>query len=234
MTRAVGLLVIAVVVSHFGRQARSASVQLQGLNEIRRRLPAELAALEHAAEAAPMDLRAQLLTQAADLCVATGEQPRAMAYFGRAIDTYLEDERLDHAAAVCQRLIWVAPDVVRTHATLATIALMRHQIHDADHHLAAYVQAARRHGQQSVAIARLRVLAETAHDERTRQIVEAHFSRLGAPVPGRNRVPLSLLDSQGAGLDSTVSRQWHRLLRVARMSASELEKASSTDQMGSQ
>ena len=231
MTRTLGLLVVAVVVSHFGRQARSASVQLQGLEEIRRRLPAELAALEHAAEAAPMHLRAQLLTQAADLCVATGEQHRAMTYFGRAIDTYLEDERLDCAEALCQRLIWVAPDVVRTHATLASIALAKQLIQDAEHHLAAYVRAARRAGKQSLAVTRLRAIAETVHGERARQIVEAHLSRLGALAPDRNRIHLSLFESRGSGLDSALSRRWHRLLHVTRMSANDLVKASSTDQM---
>ena len=77
-------------------------------------LDAQLAALEAEAAVPAMDFRAALFGRAGDLCVKSGEDRRALHYYGRAIDGYLGCGYYDTALAMCKKVVSLNPNVVRT------------------------------------------------------------------------------------------------------------------------
>src|SRR5690606_16963117 len=87
------------------------------------RLEQELGSLERQAAAASPGYETQFLNRAGNLCVEAGQPDRALGYYGRAIDAYLESGRYAAAEVLCGKLLRIAPDAVRVRCTLAWLAL---------------------------------------------------------------------------------------------------------------
>ena len=73
------------------------------------RLEKELAALEKQIGGASPGYETQFLNRAGNLCVEAGQPARALTYFGRAIDAYLESGRFGAADVLCRKLLQIAP-----------------------------------------------------------------------------------------------------------------------------
>lgn len=159
-------------------------------SDAEQQLAQELRTLEEQAQGAAWDYRAHLYARAGDLCVSAGDRDRALAYYGQAIDAYLEFGYYDVAANVCRKVLEVAPDVVRTRCTLAFLSLgkgllehpFRAAIEDARGEIGEYVRAARRAGQESVAAQRLRMMAEATDSHEVRELIGESLLELGDPV----------------------------------------------------
>jgi tetratricopeptide (TPR) repeat protein len=155
--------------------------------QISPKLEEELAALESQAQGAARDYRATILARAAERCVDADEGGRALAYFGRAIDCYLEFGYYDVAANLCRRVIELYPQVVRARCTLAFLSLaegLPHQpfhdaLADARREIGGYVQAARAAGRDGIAIERLHLMAESTDNPDVREVIAEFLLELG-------------------------------------------------------
>ncbi len=128
-------------------------------------LQRRLEALEEAARRAPLGLQGVPLNQAGDLCLEAGDRERALHYYGRAIDSYLEDEQPEPARGVARKIIRVHPRAVRTLCTLTWLDLAAGHMADAHVHLREYVKAAEREARKEIAgeqiLAMARVVSHT-------------------------------------------------------------------------
>ncbi|HEX5520227.1 MAG TPA: hypothetical protein VFX29_00975 [Longimicrobiaceae bacterium] len=143
-----------------------------------RRFRARVKELEREAKDAPPDRRARLYNQVGDLCMKEGEYERALSRFGRAIDAYVEAGHLDAAPALCQKVIRLAPDVVRTRATLATLLLANGLHNEAEQQIGEYVHAARAAEQEALASRRLQLMAAATANEHVRITVGEYLLEL--------------------------------------------------------
>ena len=82
----------------------------RGDPESNQRLERELASLEEQTRTASSGYETQFLNRAGNLCVEAGMPQRALAYFGRAIDAYLESGRFSAAEVLCRKVLRIAPE----------------------------------------------------------------------------------------------------------------------------
>ncbi len=151
-------------------------------------LAAELARLDEEATAPAPDFRAAVLGRAGDLCVNANEIPRALSYYGRAIDCYLTASYYDSAMALCEKVISLSPNVVRTRCTMAFLLLgedlpflSTRGISDrVRQNLKAYGEAAVKAGVGQLAIQRLKMMADVTEIEEVRQVIGDLLFDLGA------------------------------------------------------
>ena len=185
----------------------------------------QLNALEAAAEAVPGD--GAPYAQAGDLALSSGQRQRALEYYGRAIDTYLAAGRYDAAAAVCRRVLRIAPRAVRTRATLAWIALGRGVHANARREIEEYVRAALRAGEEQRAARQLSMMAQATLDPDLRRIIAELLGRLGA-VKEAERVIAEMAETDLRRLPSVEEQErvWSQVLRAALMGPRELDAAS--------
>ncbi|CAN5221810.1 hypothetical protein BH23GEM4_BH23GEM4_00730 [soil metagenome] len=184
----------------------------------------ELATLEEQAQAPAPDYRAAALNRAGDLCSQIHDRDRALRYYGRAIDCYLEMGYYDVAASTCRKMIEQAPEVVRARCTLAFLSLGRGLpflpsdgvLTDASREIADYVGAARNAGQHARAIKRLRLMSGVTDSAEIRGVIGKHLLDLG-DASGADRV-LQALSLEEAGLQSPAGDQRERWARVLRLS----------------
>ena len=127
-------------------------------------LPDRLKELEREAEQDRLGLRGTPLNHAGDLCMKVKDKERALKYYGRAIDTYLDDGRPELARGVAQKLIRVHPGAVRTYCTLTWLDLGLGHLADARSHVGGYVAAARRVGREDLAIPQVQEMAHLVTD----------------------------------------------------------------------
>ena len=114
-------------------------------------LESRLAVLEAEHEAGAQGLKGAPLNRAGDLVLKAGDAARAMAYYGRAIDTYLDDQQLEAARGVANKIVRVHPEAVRTLCTLTWLDLAARHMATALLHLRDYVEAAKRSGHEALA-----------------------------------------------------------------------------------
>lgn len=138
-----------------------------------------LRSLEAEAERAGPGEAAHVLNRAGDLCLGAGERERALAYYGRAIDASLVARRYNAAAGLCRKLLRVAPTAVRTRCTLAWLALGRGDVTETSREIDGYVAAAEQAGQEHLAGAHLRMMAETTRVPAIRSRIAEHLESLG-------------------------------------------------------
>jgi len=143
---------------------------------------AELRALERTLSTPGVESKAHLYNRAGDLHARTGDRARALQSYGQAIDHYLETGYFDAAAAMCRKVIDFEPKVVRARCTLAFLSLGKGLVDDAEHEIEEYVRAARAAGQESLAIERLRLMAEATDDHDIRLVLGEHLVDLGDPT----------------------------------------------------
>ena len=124
-----------------------------------------LAKLEREAEDAPAGYKGTPLNKAGDFALRDGDRGRALDYYGRAINAFLEDEQREAARGVANKLIRVHPEAVRTLCTLLWLDLGARHMATALMHLRDYIEAAIRIEMQPVAGAQLFEMARLAPQE---------------------------------------------------------------------
>ncbi len=107
-------------------------------------IESRLAALEAEAQRALPGSKGSPLNRAGDLALSAEDPGRAMALYGRAIDAYLEDQNLDAARGVANKIVRVHPEAVRTLCTLTWLDLAARHMTTALLHLRDYVEASKR------------------------------------------------------------------------------------------
>ncbi len=189
----------------------------------------QLRALDDAAaQAAPGD--GSDLARAGDLALDAGQRQRALAYYGRSIDTYLSGARYDAAAAICRRVLRIAPRAVRTRATLAWIALGRGVHANARREIEEYVRAALRAGEEQRAVRQLLLMAQATLDPDLRRVLAELLGRLGAGKEAE-RVITDMSETSLRRLPSQEEQEqvWAQVLHAALMGPRELDAQEDSD-----
>lgn len=110
-----------------------------------------LAKLEREAETAAPGYKGTPLNKAGDFALRDGDREKALEYYGRAIDAFLEDQQREAARGVANKLIRVHPEAVRTLCTLTWLDLGARHMATALLHLRDYVEAVKRVHQNALA-----------------------------------------------------------------------------------
>lgn len=100
--------------------------------------------------------------KAGDLLLREDESDRALGYYGRAIDAFLEDAQREAARGVANKIIRVRPSAVRTLCTLTWLDLAVQHRATALLHLRDYVSAAKAASQHSRAATQIYAMARIA------------------------------------------------------------------------
>jgi hypothetical protein len=158
----------------FGSHDRSSSPAGGGLER-------RLAELEKSLEKKPPGARGMLLNKAGDLCERAGDRHRAVLYFGRAIDAFLEDEQPVASRGVAKKIIRVHPSAVRTLCTLTWLDLSARQYRVARDDLEEYVTAAKAEQQAELAAEQILEMGRTVSDPAFLEAVVEALEELGFP-----------------------------------------------------
>ena len=127
-------------------------------------IDAALKRLEGEAERAAPGYVGTSYNKAGDLALKAGQSDRALGYYGRAIDAFLEDMQREAARGVANKIIRVRPTAVRTLCTLTWLDLAaRHQA-TALLHLRDYVAGAKEAGQNARAATQIYEMAKLSSD----------------------------------------------------------------------
>jgi tetratricopeptide (TPR) repeat protein len=169
--------------------------------------------------AAP-EQKARLMNFAGDLCVEADQQGRALLYYDSSIDLYVAAGRFASAAAICNKLIGLNPDIVRARCTLAWLAIARGLDDQARRLVEEYGEAALRLERPMVAQQQLRAMAEETDSDDVLEAISEALLKLGdaasadrvfgSTAPPATRSPKhypSPLDRQKA-IVARVTRAW--------------------------
>jgi hypothetical protein len=122
---------------------------------------------------------------------------------------------------VCRKLLRISPGAVRTHCTLAWLALGRGLAAEIEPALEAYVGAARRGRQEGLATRQLRLMAEVADDARLRALVARKLRELGDDASA------GVIEASLAEADQPVpmdrQERWAMVARAALLGPDELK-----------
>jgi len=125
-------------------------------------LETRISRLEVEAANADAGHRGVSLNRAGDLALQADQPERGVALYGRAIDAYLEDQHLDAARGVANKIVRVHPEAVRTLCTLTWLDLAARHMATALLHLRDYVSAAKRSGHEDLAVDQIHHMAQLA------------------------------------------------------------------------
>lgn len=114
--------------------------------EVSGQLEQRLKVLEREAAQARPGYQGTPYNQAGDLALRAGHRDVAVAYYGKAIDAYLDDQQREAARGVANKIIRVHPKAVRTLCTLTWLDLAARHHATALLHLRDYVEAAQQAG----------------------------------------------------------------------------------------
>lgn len=148
-----------------------------------------IAVLEAKAEEASLGFRWIPLNRAGDLCEKGGDRPRALTFYGRAIDAMLEDGQPEPARGIATKIVRIHPEAIRTLCTLTWLDLASDHMASGMEHLGRYVEAAKRGGRETLAVEQVfemaklvprrefldvaaEVLDQLGHEERANQVRE--------------------------------------------------------------
>lgn len=192
-------------------------------------LQPQLDALEKRAIGQDRHIQARLFNTAADMCLRADDLAGAKVYSGRAIDAYLEAGYFGAAAAMCRKLIRLAPDVIRARATLAVLYLGKKLVEDSAFEVELvddYIRAARQEGHEKLLTHRLRVMAHATANQELRVLIAQRLLELGDGEAGRRILHTIYREINGLveppQLDP--AEQWERLQRAALMTPQELAR----------
>ncbi len=189
-------------------------------------LNAELAGIQQQIDRATTAYQPNLLTRAADICAEAGENARALAYYGQAIDGYLAGGRHHAASAVCRKILQLSPGAVRAHCTLAWLALAREETRQAAQEIRTYVEAARAAGQAQLATRQLGLLARAASARPVREAIGRELLQLERSEESEAFVRGLYAAGEEAGdLEHDASDIWAQALRAVRMTPYDLAGA---------
>ncbi len=102
--------------------------------------------------------------RAGDIALREGDADRAMMYYGRAIDAFLEDEQPEAARGVANKIIRLRPGAVRTLCTLMWLDLAAKHTATALLHLRDYVASAKNVKQSALAASQIYDMARSVPD----------------------------------------------------------------------
>ena len=125
---------------------------------------AELARLERDAQSAAPGYVGTAYNKAGDLALRSGQADRALGYYGRAIDAFLDDAQREAARGVANKIIRVRPSAVRTLCTLTWLDLAAQHQATALLHLRDYVESAKQVDQQVRAATQIYAMARLSTD----------------------------------------------------------------------
>lgn len=189
-------------------------------------LERELRSLEEQARTASPGYETQFLSRAGNLCAEAGQIGRALGYYGRAIDAYLESGRFSAAEVLCTKVLRLSPGAVRARCTLAWLAIGKGYRAGTDREIADYVQAARKAGKEALAAKQLRMMAEAAFNPDLRELLGEQLLDLGEF--GESEKVLEAVYQERSGLRSPPlqdqGKLWAKLLRAALMGPEELKQ----------
>lgn len=140
----------------FGSKSESAKSEAKLLQRLRR-MEVE------AANAAPAYV-GSTYNRAGDLALRAGDLKRAIGYYGRAIDAFLEDEQREAARGVANKIIRVSPGSVRTLCTLTWLDLASRHTATALLHLRDYVAAVKSAEERALAANQIFAMARVVPD----------------------------------------------------------------------
>ena len=126
---------------------------------------AVLESLEEKASTAELGFRWVPLNRAGDLCERASDRPRALEYYGRAIDVMLEDGQPEPARGLAMKIVRIHPAAIRTLCTLTWLDLASHHMASVVVHLNEYVASANKGDRQDVAGEQIYMMAHVAADE---------------------------------------------------------------------
>jgi tetratricopeptide (TPR) repeat protein len=196
----------------------------RGDAESNQKLERELASLEEQTRTASPGYETQFLNRAGNLCVEAGMPQRALSYFCRAIDAYLESGRFSAAEVLCRKVLRIAPEAVRARCTLAWLAIGKGIRAETEEEVSDYVRAALRAGKEGLAARQLVMMAEAAPRIELREQLAEHLLDIGAEEDA-DRV-LGAVFAERNGLrpppPQDEGKLWAKLLRAALMGPQEL------------
>lgn len=182
--------------------------------DTREDLDAALAPIREQLDASQGHERAVLLRRAGDICVRMGEPRKALGWYGRAVDQYLEMGESEQAARVCHEIIQVQPDAVRARCTLTWIALGAEKHAEAGRLLADYVSAALRAGQTELAAQQLGWMFDATRSESTRARIVVGMLKLG-DTEKAEALAAEFDSAFPTGGDQDRDELWARVLQAA-------------------
>jgi tetratricopeptide (TPR) repeat protein len=142
-----------------GKDRRGDAEQSLGLDATLERLEAEC-------EKAAAGLQWGPLNRAGDLCLRAGRREQALEYYGRTIDTLLEDGQREAARGVANKIIRVHPTALRTLCTLTWLDLSAGHMATALLHLRDYVEGARKAEREGITASQVLEMARVVpHQE---------------------------------------------------------------------
>ena len=199
---------------------------------IRRVLPArsrsidtELKNLEQQATTAQESARGQIFNRAGDLAFGAGMTHKALVYYGRAVDAYLEAGYLGPAKAMCRKILRAYPGAVRAHCTLACLAAHGEHVREVEAEIRFFVDASKRTRTERLTIPRLRLLGDAVQDPQVKELVAGVLAEMGDAL-GSERIRVQM-QAEAALADSPPSPeelQWQKLVRAAALDPDELWK----------
>jgi hypothetical protein len=127
-------------------------------------LTQRLKRLEDEAENAAPGYVGSSYNRAGDVALREGDSDRAMAYYGRSIDAFLEDEQPEAARGVANKIIRLRPHAARTLCTLMWLDLAAKHTATALLHLRDYVASAKNAKQGALAASQIYDMARIVPD----------------------------------------------------------------------
>lgn len=190
----------------------------------RQQLEHELELLESQAKTASPGYETQFLNRAGNLCVDAGQPQRALGYFGRAIDAYLESGRFSAAEVLCRKVMKIAPDAVRPRCTLAWLSLGKGFRSETDQEVEEYVHAAQKAGKEALAAKQLVMMAHATPSAELRETLAERLIELGAEEAADGVYGLVFAERNDlrAPMAADEGQLWQKLLRAALMGPQEL------------
>lgn len=119
------------------------------------------------------------LNKAGDLLLQAGDLRGALELYGSAVNSMIEADRQEAAAALCRKIIRTAPDVVRARCTLAWLAIGAGFSGELATRLVEYITAAEGSGRQDFARQEVRRMSENASMHGIRLILGEFMLALG-------------------------------------------------------
>jgi tetratricopeptide (TPR) repeat protein len=102
--------------------------------------------------------------RAGDVALRSGDQGRAMGYYGQAIDAFLEDGQREAARGVANKIIRISPTAVRALCTLTWLDLAARHSATAMLHLRDYIAAAKGADEAALAATQIHEMARIVPD----------------------------------------------------------------------
>lgn len=195
-------------------------------NNPKSQLDRELQLLEAQVSRASPGYETQFLNRAGNLCVDAGEPARALGYFGRAIDVYLESGRFNAAEVLCKKVLQIAPDAVRARCTLAWLSIGKgyRAGQGPGREIAEYVRGAKQAGKEGFAVKQLVMMAEAAPSADLRELLAEHLLELGENTEADRLFGMVFAERNGIRPPPAEDegKLWANLLRAALMGPQEL------------